>query len=148
MFKPKSILVPTDFSECSEFAFKQAVEIANHFQASITLIHVESADIERMSAIYIDKEKMQEIKENLKKEIEENMKEMIKNTELANKININMLLAKGVAYDEIVRLSKTNKYDLIVISSHGKNALETFFYGSTTEKVVRNAKCSVLVVRK
>ncbi len=147
MFSPKSILVPTDFSEFSEKAFKQAVEIALMFNSTITLLHVEAPDLERMTALYIAEEKLKEIRENLKKETEENLQKFIKLSDKSDKVEIKTRIAVGVAYDEIVKLTKNEDYDLIVISSHGKNALEAFFYGSTTEKVVRNAKCSVLVVR-
>jgi nucleotide-binding universal stress UspA family protein len=147
MFKPKSILVPTDFSEYSEKAYKQAVEIAKMFNSTITVLHVEAPDFERMTALYISEEKLKEIRDNLIKETEESLKKFINIADNINEINIKTRIETGVAYDEIVKLTKNEDYDLIVISSHGKNALEAFFYGSTTEKVVRNAKCSVLVVR-
>ena len=147
MFNPKSILVPTDFSEYSEKAFKQAVEIALMFDSTITLLHVEAPDMEKMTALYVAEDKLKEIRENLKKETEENLRKFIKISDKSDKVNIKTRIAVGVAYDEIVKITKNEDYDLIVISSHGKNALETFFYGSTTEKVVRNARCSVLVVR-
>ncbi len=63
-------------------------------------------------------------------------------------INFEVHECVGTPYDEILKLSEQLKVDLIVISSKGKNALEGFFFGSTTEKVVRKAKCSVFVVRK
>ena len=147
MFSPKSILVPTDFSECSEKAFKQAVEIAITSGGTITLLHVEAPDFEKMTALYIAEDKLQEIRENIMKETQESLKKFINVSDKSDQVEIRTLIKVGVAYDEIVKLTKQEDYDLIVISSHGKNALETFFYGSTTEKVVRNAKCSVLVVR-
>jgi nucleotide-binding universal stress UspA family protein len=37
--------------------------------------------------------------------------------------------------------------DLIVVGSHGQSATERFLIGSVSEKVMRHASCSVLVVR-
>jgi nucleotide-binding universal stress UspA family protein len=37
--------------------------------------------------------------------------------------------------------------DLIVIGSHGRKGIESFFLGSVTESVARHAKCSVEIVR-
>ena len=46
---------------------------------------------------------------------------------------------------EICGLSK--EYDLIVMATQGRNAMEHLLMGSVTEKVVKGAHCSVLVVR-
>jgi nucleotide-binding universal stress UspA family protein len=40
MFAPKNILVPTDFSEHSDRALKQAVDIASEHNSKIYLLHV------------------------------------------------------------------------------------------------------------
>jgi nucleotide-binding universal stress UspA family protein len=148
MFKPKSILVPTDFSEYSELAFKQAVEIAQIAGAKITLLHVQSADLDNITSLYLSKEQLKEIHDRLNKEINDNLDKMINSIDDLGNAKVEKHHKIGVPYDEIVNLTKKKKYDLLVISSHGKNALQTFLYGSTTEKVVRNAHCSVLVVRK
>ncbi len=40
MFAPKNILVPTDFSEHSDRALKQAIDLASRFNAKVYLLHV------------------------------------------------------------------------------------------------------------
>ncbi|MDP2278907.1 MAG: universal stress protein, partial [Nitrospirota bacterium] len=40
-----------------------------------------------------------------------------------------------------------NKADLIVIGTHGRKGLDRVIFGSTAEKVVRDAPCPVLSVR-
>ncbi|MGC1403868.1 MAG: universal stress protein, partial [Thermodesulfobacteriota bacterium] len=40
MFAPKNILVPTDFSEYSDKALQEAIDIARQYQAKVTLLHV------------------------------------------------------------------------------------------------------------
>ena len=40
MFAPKSILVPTDFSEHSDEALKEAVELARQYHSRVYLLHV------------------------------------------------------------------------------------------------------------
>jgi len=37
--------------------------------------------------------------------------------------------------------------DLIVIASHGKTGLKKYFIGSVAEKVMKEAKCPVLLIR-
>ena len=38
--------------------------------------------------------------------------------------------------------------DLIVMGTNGRNSLSDYIVGSTTQKVIENAKCSVLVMPK
>ena len=57
------------------------------------------------------------------------------------------LVRNGVPYNEISRAAASLKVDLIVISTHGYTGLKHALLGSTTERVVRHAKCPVLVVR-
>ena len=63
-------------------------------------------------------------------------------------IKIETLLATGASpADEIVRVAKDEKADLIVIGSRGLAGKTTSFLGSTASKVVTYSPCSVLVVK-
>ena len=48
---------------------------------------------------------------------------------------------------EILRIAEDDKIDVIVMDSIGKTGLEKFLMGSIAEKVVRNSKLPVLIVR-
>ena len=52
----------------------------------------------------------------------------------------------GTIYSEIIRVAKDEGVDLIVMASH-RPALKDFLLGPNAARVVRHAKCSVLVVR-
>ena len=58
------------------------------------------------------------------------------------------LVRSGVAFDEIVKVARELKVDLIILSTHGHTGLKHGFLGSTAENVVRRAPCPVLVVRE
>jgi len=47
---------------------------------------------------------------------------------------------------EILRLASERAVDLIVMGMHRGNALDRFFWGSTTQRVVRDAVCPVLTI--
>ena len=49
---------------------------------------------------------------------------------------------------KIIEYVKENKIDLIVMATHGRTGPEIILIGSVTEKLVRNAPCSVLVLRR
>ncbi|MGA9249859.1 MAG: universal stress protein, partial [Candidatus Acidiferrales bacterium] len=48
---------------------------------------------------------------------------------------------------EIMRVAESEKSDLIVIATHGTTGWRRLAFGSVTDKLVRNAECSVLVLR-
>jgi nucleotide-binding universal stress UspA family protein len=52
----------------------------------------------------------------------------------------------GHSYHTILEVAEEKKADLIIVASH-RPGLQDYFLGSTAAKVVRHAKCSVLVIR-
>ncbi len=52
----------------------------------------------------------------------------------------------GTVYEEILRIAKETECDLIVIAAH-RPELKDFLLGPNAARVVRHAKCSVMVVR-
>jgi nucleotide-binding universal stress UspA family protein len=53
----------------------------------------------------------------------------------------------GIPYEEILKEQQERKADLIVIASHGRTGLLKSLIGSVAERVMREAKCPVLLVR-
>jgi nucleotide-binding universal stress UspA family protein len=53
----------------------------------------------------------------------------------------------GKAADEILDLARGVGADLIIVGSHGLTGIERLLVGSTSEKIVRNAGCSVEIAR-
>lgn len=47
----------------------------------------------------------------------------------------------------LLHVAERERADLLVVGSHGRTGIERFLLGSVSEKVVRHAPCSVLVVR-
>ena len=151
MFKPEKILVPTDFSEnddmCSIMAVKQAVGIATQFNSELVLLHVVTEELSKMPLFFLDDEKIDGLKDKMT-EHAQHLLEAIKEKHIPDSLKVTLKIRHGVAYDEILKEEKESAIDLITISSRGHSVLTDFFYGSTTERVVRRATCSVLVVRK
>jgi nucleotide-binding universal stress UspA family protein len=54
--------------------------------------------------------------------------------------------ARGKPYREILALADEREVDLIVIGVRGRNAIDLALFGSTTNQVVRRARCPVLVI--
>jgi nucleotide-binding universal stress UspA family protein len=47
----------------------------------------------------------------------------------------------------LLGIAEQDKADLIVVGSHGRSAVGRFLLGSVSEKIMRHAHCSVLIVR-
>jgi len=58
-----------------------------------------------------------------------------------------LLLDFAVAHERIVQVAKTRRAHLIVMGTHGRTGLERLLLGSVAEQVLRDAACSVLVVK-
>ncbi|GAB4361905.1 MAG: universal stress protein [Gammaproteobacteria bacterium] len=81
------------------------------------------------------------------KETEQKMAEFVR-THIDNGVKVTQIVQEGKPYDQILREAKKNLVDLIVIPSQRMGSMEGFMMGSTAEKVVRHAHCTVIVVRE
>ena len=147
MLIPTRILVPTDFSEYSDRAIKQAVDIAEQNNAKIYLLHV----VDRLQQCAIDYcipvETMMKVQSDSEKEASRKMQDEAKKITQAKKIDVTFDVKSGVPFEEILKGQQERKADLIVIASHGRTGIMKSLIGSVAEKVMREAKCPVLLVR-
>ena len=61
-------------------------------------------------------------------------------------LRVHGVVAKGVPFDQILRVAKRLRCDLIVLATHGRTGLRHVVMGSVAENVVRRASCPVLTV--
>jgi nucleotide-binding universal stress UspA family protein len=148
MFDPRNILVPTDFSDDSDRAFLTALEIAGKGRSRIFLLHVISRTVQMCVSDYcID----QSIADRVLSEgivySNEKLRETIARFPDSREVKVIPDLRKGQPHEEILKEASERKVDLIVIASHGKTGLKKYFIGSVAEKVMKEAKCPVLLIR-
>jgi nucleotide-binding universal stress UspA family protein len=84
--------------------------------------------------------------ELLRQEGEVAMKYVAEKAEEAG-VEVEANIIEGHPADEIIKYSEKNSISLIVLGTLGKSGLDRFLLGSVAEKVVRNSKIPVLVVR-
>jgi nucleotide-binding universal stress UspA family protein len=145
MFQPRKILVPTDFSEDSDLAFRMALSIAVNYQARIFLLHVISK--QDLADYCLDQNIVDRVLNESIVFSNEKLQEVIGKNQQNGNIKVIPDVRKGQPYEEILKEASERKIDLIVIASHGKTGLQKYFIGSVTEKVMKEAKCPVLLVR-
>jgi nucleotide-binding universal stress UspA family protein len=143
----KSILLPTDFSECGNYALSYATSLARTFGASIIAVHVIETIVPTVGYSGMTEPlPIADITEQLEDSAERELPRLAECEECAG-LEIEELIVHGEAASEIVRVAKEREVDLVVISSHGRTGLGRMLFGSTAEAVVRHASCPVLVVK-
>ena len=142
-FRPKRILVATDFSAAANNAFSHARGIAQLTRAELILIHVIEPD-SSLVADALPPACMEELKANA----EENLRSLVQCAHKVGIPNTRSLMKSGLPAHEIVEVAKELNVDLIVIATHGFTSWKHFCIGSTAERVARVAPCPVLVVRE
>lgn len=140
----EDILFPTDFSDASVLAAAYALNLARSKKARLHVIHV--LDTEKEAAGFyvphisfekLDKEMLVAAREMLKKFCAKHFKGVK---------NLEQTVAAGMPHKEILKAIKSTGADVVVMGTFGKAGLERFLIGSTTERVMRNAGCPVLII--
>jgi len=140
----KKILVPVDFSECSEYALKIAAKFAKQYNADILALHMMG-----MSDAVLTNTQTKQMLEGIYyvKLAQKRFKEFLDKDYLKD-ISISETVYNYKDFSEINNVAQESEADLIIMGSHGSSGLSEVFVGSNTEKVVRNSDIPVLVVKK
>jgi len=140
----KHILVPTDFSECAQFALDAAIQLARKFEASIHLFHSINfpAGWEELSAA--QKKAYPQLLAKIDAALE--AFESIKKVHID--LDITSAYAGGKLVDEVKKTIDAQGIDFVVMGSHGKSGASEIFIGSNTQKVVRMIHRPILVIKR
>jgi universal stress protein A len=148
MFAPKKILVPTDFSEFSDSALAQAVDIGTQYGSTIYLLHVIGIVQQCTYDYCLPADTVEDVRIEGVKSAQEMMQEQIRRAGKPGEVQIVPDIREGTPpYEEILREQKAKDVDLIVIATHGKTGLLHYLMGSVAEKVTRGATCPVYLVK-
>jgi nucleotide-binding universal stress UspA family protein len=144
MINLKTILVPSDFSECSEAALRYGLELARKFGATLHVLHVIQDPATQPWAAEGFGAPMMDVVEQWQKDARERLAQSIPSEDRARAV---VTCAIASPCPEILRYASANEIDLIVMGTHGRSGVTHMLLGSIAEKVVRRAPCPVLTVR-
>jgi nucleotide-binding universal stress UspA family protein len=138
MVHVKKILYPTDFSSYSNQAYFHAVALAENHGASLTVLYVyngPTGEAGAGAAADADADRRY-------------WRDQLEQIRPANpEIPVHHVFVEGDPSGEIGRYAADANIDLIVMGTHGRTGLERLLLGSVAEQTLRNAPCSVLVVK-
>lgn len=147
MVEIKRIVCPVDFSDFSRRALDHAIALARWYDAGVTVVHVYSAGVP--SAMFAPGASAAAEPVVLSAVDPDAMRQQLTafaNVEGGGTIAIDVQLAQGTVWREIVSLADAVRADLLVLGTHGRSGFERLLLGSVTEKILRVAPCPVLTV--
>jgi nucleotide-binding universal stress UspA family protein len=146
MLAIERILCPVDFSELSARAYDYAQSLARHYGAKLFLQHVVDFVLPPY-AYYAPSSYLDEIFAKVRAEAREELQKFAK-SHTRSGVHPECLVYEGTVTDSILSFAEAQKVDLIVMGTHGLKGHNRVTLGSGADKVLREAHCPVLVVRK
>lgn len=140
----RRILCPVDLTEASAGALAAAAALARAHGADLTLLHVDTlpggsipeALLPTPSALATD----------LSGPADRPLLEWKAEAERLGAPRVAAFRSVGRAAEEILALARRDRFDLVVMGTHGRRGLGHFVLGSVAEEVVRQAPCPVLTL--
>lgn len=149
MFKPNHIMVAIDFSEQAALAFRQACVLAKEFDAELTLFHSCGSygqEISDYAFVALNSRKdvrLPSLRELAQAEMESFLRD--KDTQ---GLNLKVVIQdNGRVAQQILDYAEQMSADLLVLGSAGKSAAARFLLGTIAARVLRHARCPVMLVR-
>jgi nucleotide-binding universal stress UspA family protein len=125
----KKILIGVDGSDNSKKAAKKAAELLDD-DVEITLVNVIETAV-----------KEEHIRDHVQNNLEEESLYFKKKG-----LKVDIEIHYGHPAEMICEIAEKNNFDLIVLADK-REGIKRFFLGSTSDKVVRHAKTSVLIIK-
>jgi nucleotide-binding universal stress UspA family protein len=144
MITLKTVLVPTDFSECSDAALRYGRALASSFGATLHLLHVVQDPYTQPWAAEAFPTPLGDMLNEWQAQARERLCKLVPEAERAATMVTTVVGSPAL---EIVRYASEQGIDLIVIGTHGRGPFGHMLLGSVAERVVRKAPCPVLTVR-
>lgn len=138
--KMNKILFPTDFSHTGDAALMLATSLARDTGATMLIVHVEEPPHAYGGG------EMYYGTMNPDPAEQKRMLEQVVPTDPS--VPYEHRLINGDPAAAIVRLTKEEPVDLVVLGTHGRTGLARLVMGSTAEAIVRRASCPVLTYKQ
>lgn len=145
----KRLLVPIDFSACSDAALGLAAELARAHGAEVTLLHVSDLPPNLAGEAMITPAGAKDpvrVADYVTRGARERL-DVLATDLTARGIAVCTRAVTGDVAHEILRVAEDEAASAIVIGTHGRTGLSHLLLGSIAEKVVRASRVPVVTVR-
>ena len=140
----RNVLVPVDLSDKHSWrkALPTAVSLCGTFEARLHLIAV----VPEFGPPMVGQLLPEGFETRLRQQAAKQLRDFAAQ-QVPSEIESRRIVAEGKIYHEILKAAEAIKADLIIMGSH-RPELTEYLLGPNADKVVRHAKCSVMVVRE
>jgi len=139
----RKILCPVDFSDASERALKNALTLASHLDAELSVMNVYTPRYVQSPRLQVDNaQENQILKKKQKKDFEDFLERFNTKTPA-----FRILFQEGIPENTILSTIGEGGYDLLIMGTTGRTGLSRILMGSVTEKVTREVPCSFITVK-
>ena len=142
----RRILHPSDFSPASDAAFKTAIEMAKAGRGELLVVHVVNPIVPIAGECYVSPKMYDDIAASTRAWAKKRLDQRLAKAKKLG-VRVKGLLAEGPAHEQIVRIARAKRADLVVMGTHGRSGLAKLFLGSVAGRVVAAARCPILTVR-
>ena len=141
MISPRSVICPVDFSDASRGALRYAAVVANYLHAELTVLTV-------TDPLLTEAAELSGAAEHLPEAVNKELLRFVQKSfdGAVTPENMKLTVATGKPAVEILRFAKAYPAHLVVMSTHGLTGVRKLFFGSTTERVLRETTVPVLLV--
>ena len=146
MFAPRRILVPTDFTNDSDRALREAIEIAAASHGRVYMLHVDPSVPFAVGETVVDPEVVNAVEENDELITRRKMLEEVRKVASQTEVEIEFDERHGVTFEEILAYMRDKLIDLVVIEPHAKKGLLKNLLGGVTDRLLKEATCPMLVL--
>ena len=140
----KNILCPIDRSPSSLQSFDRAIAIARWQGARLHLLEVIESVVSPGGSV---SPKQAGVLNEARVALEKDLRQMLVSRR-ASDVKVEIVMREGNVVREILAQASDSRADLLVIGSHGRGGVQRLVLGSVAEKVLRQATCPVLTIRR
>lgn len=139
------ICCAVDFSEASRLAMIEAADLAKGCGAQLTLLHVHEPAVKAAAEVLVASSAPFDL---ASVDVARDLAVWKTEAERRATTAVKTAVVTGDPVSEILRYARAHGVDLLVVGTHGRTGLRHVVLGSVAERVVRQAPCPVLVVRR
>ena len=139
----KKILVPVDFSACSDNALSNAILIAERMHMELLLLHtylIPVAMVEHAPGYLTQEIELSE------KSAHDQFEHLLKRFPGLERVKHKTIIEAGPLLDAVRTIQKNEGFSIVVMGSHGATGLNRVLLGSNAYNVMKNVACPVVAL--
>ncbi|MEZ4375126.1 MAG: universal stress protein [Polyangiaceae bacterium] len=144
----RKLLCPVDFSECSEHAFRAAVDLAARLGVTVQVFHIyQPSEVSADPGFFLYAGNQRPLSEIARDQATRGLDEFAE-AHADVVVGVNYSVLEGHPVERILEEARTGAYEMIVMGTRGRTGLAHLLMGSVAERVVRGSPIPVFTFKE